>query len=166
MALTDALIFLLILSVTVSISLLSAPGLLNLSETYSVADMKDYAEDTFIVLLRSTLSFETCGMNLTQALDRYILSRTSAEDSLLVGNQSVSCDLVVHEFGTRLILERYRFILSSTYLNETSGRLTEIDFASRERASGSENLEVGWTYPMSSFGKQGEARISLAIWLK
>ncbi|MCJ2555833.1 MAG: hypothetical protein LN415_01830 [Candidatus Thermoplasmatota archaeon] len=164
LAVTDALIFLLIASLIVSFSLMGMSGHLEISEIHSAADMKDYAEDTFIVLMRSTLDLERCGANHTQAVDRYILLRTSSQDSGESTEPLIECNLLVHELARNLILERYCFLLSSSYINESSGGLTKIVFAPEESDPPSEHFRLSWAYPMIGFGKSGEAIVSLDLW--
>ncbi|MCK4366797.1 MAG: hypothetical protein KAW84_02480 [Thermoplasmata archaeon] len=164
LAITDAMIFLLIAVLIVSFSLMGVPGHLEVSEIDSLADMKDYAEDTFIVLMRSTVDLGRCGTNHTQAIDRYILFRTDSEDGGEATELPVTCDLLVYELARNLILERYGFVLSSTYWNETSGRLTRIVFAPEEVEPPSEHFRLSWAYPMIGFGKSGEALVSLDLW--
>ncbi|MCK4456514.1 MAG: hypothetical protein KAW39_02105 [Thermoplasmata archaeon] len=164
LAVTDALIFLLIASLIVSFSLMGMSGHLEISEIDSAADTKDYAEDTFIVLMRSTLDLGRCGANHTQAVDRYILLRTSAQDSRESTEPLIECDLLVHELARNLILERYGFLLSSSYINESSGGLTKIVFAPEESDPPSEHFRLSWAYPMIGFGKSGEAIVSLDLW--
>jgi len=164
LAVTDAMIFLLIVSVVASFSLMGIPKHLEISEIVSTADTKDYAEDTFIVLMRSTLDLGRCGTNHTQAVDRYILLRTSVEDSGESTEPLFECDLLVYELARNLILERYGFLLSSTYWNETSGGLTKIVFAPKESEPPSEHFRLSWAYPMIGFGKSGEATIGLDLW--
>ncbi len=164
LAVTDAMIFLLIASLIVSFSLMGMPDHLEISEIVSTADTKDYAEDTFIVLMRSTLDLERCGTNHTQAVDRYILFRTDSEDGGEATELPVTCDLLVYELARNLILERYGFLLSSTYWNETSGGLTKIVFAPKESEPPSEHFRLSWAYPMIGFGKSGEAIIGLDLW--
>lgn len=164
LAVTDALIFLLIASLIVSFSLMSMPGLLEVSEIDSAADTKDYAEDTFTVLMRSTMDLGRCGANHTQAVDRYILLRTNSQDSGESTEPLVGCDLLVHELARNLILERFDFLLASSYINESSGGLTEIVFAPEESDPPSEHFQLSWAYPMIGFGKSGEAVVSLDLW--
>jgi len=164
LAVTDAMIFLLIASLIVSFSLMGMSGHLEISEIVSTADTKDYAEDTFIVLMRSTLDLERCGTNHTQAIDRYILLRTSAQDSGESTEPLIECDLLVYELARNLILERYGFLLSSSYINESSGGLTNIAFAPEESDPPSEHFRLSWAYPMIGFGKSGEAIVSLDLW--
>ncbi len=164
LAVTDAMIFLLIASLIVSFSLMGIPDHLEISEIVSTADTKDYAEDTFIVLMRSTLDLERCGTNHTQAVDRYILLRTSAQDSGESTEPLVGCDLLVYELARNLILERFGFVLSSSYINESSGGLTKIAFAPEESEPPSEYFRLSWAYPMIGFGKSGEAIVSLDLW--
>jgi hypothetical protein len=164
LAITDALIFLLIASLIVSFSLMGMRGHLEISEIYSAADTKDYAEDTFTVLMRSTMDLGGCGANHTQAVDRYILLRTSAQDSGESTEPLIGCDLLVYELARNLILERYGFLLASSYTNESSGGLTKIVFAPEESDPPSVHFRLSWAYPMIGFGKPGDAIISLDFW--
>lgn len=153
------------MSLGAAFSLMSSSTQLGLAEIESISDIKDYAEDTFIVLMRTTLDLEACGMNYSEmAIDRYLLLRTSAEDDGQDIESLTPCDVLLSDFARGLIVVRYDFEMTSRYVNESSGRTTEIIFAEPEMFVPSEYFEISWNYPMGCFEKPGTATISLLLW--
>lgn len=167
LAITDAVIFLLLMSLGAALSLMSSSSQLGLAEIESLSDTKDYAEDTFIVLMRSTLDLGGCGMNYSEmAMDRYLLMRTSAEDDGQDVESFAPCDVLLFDLARGLIVARYDFQITSRYTNETSGRTTEIVFAEPDIFIPSEHFEISWNYPMGCFEKPGSVTVSLLLWQK
>lgn len=165
LAITDAVIFLLLMSLGAAFSLISSSSQLGFAEIETLSDTKDYAEDTFIVLMRSTLDLGGCGMNYSEmAIDRYMLMRTSAEDDGHDVELLAPCDMLLFDFARDLIVARYDFKMASSYVNESSGRTTKIEYAEPGMVVPSEYFEIGWDYPMGCFEKRGNATVSLLLW--
>ncbi|MFQ5909829.1 MAG: hypothetical protein ACE5IJ_03805 [Thermoplasmata archaeon] len=167
LAITDAIIFLLLMSLSAAISLMGSSSQLAVAEIDSGSEVKEYAEDTFIVLMRSTLDLEGCGMNDSRlTIDKYILLRTAVEDDGANAESLVPCDVLLFDFARGLVLERYDFHLTSYYRNESSGRVAEVVFARPDAGVPSEYFKISWNYPMTGFGKSGDSVASLVLWRK
>ncbi|MFQ6106431.1 MAG: hypothetical protein ACE5QF_02420 [Thermoplasmata archaeon] len=165
LAITDAIIFLLLISLSLGISLVSSSDGPGSAELFSMADEKDYAEETFIVLLRSTLDLQDCGMNHSRlSVDKYILLRTALEDSNEDVEPLAACDDVIIRFARDLILDRYEFRLTSNYVNSSTGFVTEILLSEPERVVPTEYIQISWNFTMICFGKPGDAIMSLVLW--
>lgn len=167
LAITDAVIFLLLMSLGAAFSLMSSSCQLGFAEIESLSDTKDYAEDTFMVLMRSTLDMGGCGMNYSEmATDRYMLMRTSAEDDGQDIELLAPCDMLLFDFARDLIVTEYDFQMTSSYVNESSRRTTKIEYAEPDVVVPSEYFQISWNYPMGCFEKRGNATLSLLLWHK
>ncbi|MFQ6127470.1 MAG: hypothetical protein ACE5QW_00985 [Thermoplasmata archaeon] len=165
LAITDAVIFLLLVSTSAALSLMSFPSHLGFAEIESISDVKDYAEDTFIVLMRSTLNLEECGINYSKsAVDKYMLLRTSVADDGGDIEPLVFCDMLLYDFARDLIPKRYDFYMTSVYENESSNVTTRVFFADPDIAAPDDYFQIRWRYPMVCFGKSGDAVLSLILW--
>ena len=162
---TDAMLFLMIISVASALSLMGLSGSMGGAEIRSHYDMKEYAEDSYIALMRSTQDLAGCGMNQSAlTLLDYALLRTSEEDGMGDSGLTV-CDGLVYNSSRALIVGGYDFAITSSYRNTTSGRVAEIAIP-RSGPFGEDRVQVGWDYPMICFGKEGHARICLVLWLR